>query len=230
MCSSGGGSSRCSARSAIGARHVMMMVVAENVLLLVAGLLAGALSCGARDCAGGRGARRQAAVHEWQRASVVRCARHRVVVLGCRDESGDADAAARVASIGVIWMRMSLPVGRVDPGARSVAARRGALAAVARPAAQRRSAARRTCRSAGRRPRTSPGSWQCRSGPARRRSSGAITSSSTSAKDRRSRALGRRSNERDRSMEAAARRRQPPDDEAEHVVAVAGDRRHNRSG
>ena len=45
----------------------------------------------------------------------------------------------------------------------------------------------KTCRSAGRRLRTSPGSWQCLSGPDRRPSSGAITCSSTSAKDRLSR-------------------------------------------
>ena len=45
---------------AVGYRraHVMMMVVAENVLLLVAGLTAGALGCD-RDRTGGRGARQR---------------------------------------------------------------------------------------------------------------------------------------------------------------------------
>ena len=176
------------------------MVVAENVLLLVAGLTG--------RCAVARRSR-------LRRRSPSAAARLPFtsggalllfgvlvtgsVVLGRRDERGDADAAARIASIGVTRMTdvaCSSVVSILVLGV--VAARRGELAAVARPDAERRSAPRRTCRSAGRRPRTSPGSSQCPSGPARRRSSGAITSSSTSAKAIESRALGRRSNERAR--------------------------------
>ena len=67
---------------AVGYRraHVMMMVVAENVLLLVAGL-AMVRSAAGDPSPGGRGARQPAAVHGGARSDD-RCARHRAAVLG----------------------------------------------------------------------------------------------------------------------------------------------------
>ena len=106
---------------------------------------------------------------------------------GCMCESG-------------VWR----PASPCDAGE---SARRRELAAVARAGAERHQRRKGSAGPLVGRPRTSPGSWRCRIVPARRRSSGAIGSSSTSPRaavcySGASIGHGRR------ALEAAARRRQ----------------------
>ena len=123
---------------AVGYRraHVMTMVMAENVLLLVAGLAAGALSAALAiaPAVAERGSRLpftsgSALLHG-------RGARDRFVILGSRNESSDALAAARIPSIGVAD-EADPGSGGIDLRARNRSAGGGTLAAVARSDAQR---------------------------------------------------------------------------------------------
>ena len=109
----------------------------------------------------------------------------------------------------------------------------GQLAAVARSAAERYHRRQRACRSSGVPPRTSRGSSRCRAGPAPRRSSGTTESSSTWRRRTTAEQVELWSVDRASGnvpVEASDHGRQLPDQQAEHVVAVAGDGRHQRLG
>ena len=82
---------------AVGFRrgHVLTMVVAENVLLLGCGLLAGAVCAGLAIAPAIDRARRTSSADERRSACSVRCLRHRSAIFHRGDERRDASAAAR---------------------------------------------------------------------------------------------------------------------------------------
>ena len=220
-CSSGAASWRCSARSATAAAHSSRSSWRRTSCCSCWGLAVGAL-CALVAIAPAvleRGGRLPIGAGGW--LLLLACSWPGCVSSIVGDARGAPRAAARGASGGVADACRS----RCNRDARARLSRLAVVAAsswrsaprprrrprTGRSGAGRRSTAsapRRTCRSAGRRPRTSPGSWRCPPGPARRRSSGAIASSSTSADGREMHLWAVDRDTRRRALEAAARRRQ----------------------
>ena len=82
-------------------RHFLLMVMAENALLLAAGLMAGAVCAGLAIAPADRRAGRPGSADERRRAAAVRGVRDGSAILDDCDERRHSWTAARVAAIGI---------------------------------------------------------------------------------------------------------------------------------